>query len=124
MLDIRRPESFPNDEVFVHFVEERAVMVCGKMTDKEDESKVATLGGRKRLNRVFDLMGVAYEDRPPFKAESSRLPAVLAVPAAGATSGEAQRHDHGLRSKNVLKQMIFASGASLLKLGKEAPNSL
>lgn len=32
--------------------------------DKEEEAKITSLGSRRRMNRVFDLMGVEYDDRP------------------------------------------------------------
>lgn len=89
-LECHRPSRFPNDLVFVHFVEERANMVCGKRMDKEEEAKDAALGGKKRLNRAFELMCVEYEDRPPFKTVAPTLPAALAVPAAGTVRDDAQ----------------------------------
>ena len=32
--------------------------------EKEEEAKITSLGSQKCINRVFDLMGVEYDDRP------------------------------------------------------------
>ena len=53
-LDIKRPEHFPNDKVFIEFVEEKAAGICGPYLDKEEEAKITSLGSRRCINRVFD----------------------------------------------------------------------
>lgn len=62
-LDIELPEHFPNDKDFIEFVEGKAVGICVPYLDKE-EAKITSLGSRRCINRVFDLMGVEYDDRP------------------------------------------------------------
>lgn len=61
-LDIERPERFPNDKNFVEFVESKAVGMYGTYLDKE--TKITSLDSWRRINRVFDLLGVEYDDRP------------------------------------------------------------
>lgn len=56
-LNCRRLENFPNDAAFVRFVERKAGKLCGPYGDKEEEAKIASMGGKARLNRIFDLMG-------------------------------------------------------------------
>lgn len=63
-MDCRRPDSFPNDGAFVRFVKSKADKLCGPYGEKEEEAKIASLGRRGHLNRIFDLIGVGYEDRP------------------------------------------------------------
>ena len=60
----RKPKGYKSDESFVAYVESQAKKVCGTYLGKEQEAKRASLGSKRRLNRIFDLMGVAYEDRP------------------------------------------------------------
>jgi hypothetical protein len=64
VLDCRRPKDFKTDKSFVAFVEREAEKICGAYLLKEQDAKNASLGSKRRLNLVFDLMGVAYEDRP------------------------------------------------------------
>jgi hypothetical protein len=58
-----RPSSFDSERSFVDYVESQAEKVCGPYAKKEQEVKIAALGSKRRLNRVFDSMG-AYGDRP------------------------------------------------------------
>lgn len=61
-VDIEWPDPFPNDKDFVEFVKRKAVEIYGLYLDKEEEAKITSLGSRKRINRVFDLMGIKYDD--------------------------------------------------------------
>lgn len=42
----------------------KVVEICGPYLDKEEEAKITSLGSRKCINRVFDLMGVEYDEQP------------------------------------------------------------
>lgn len=63
-LDIEWPKHFPNDKVFIEFVEGKAVCICDLYLDKEEEAKITSLGSRRHINRMLDLMVVEYEDCP------------------------------------------------------------
>jgi hypothetical protein len=63
-LDIARPEQFPNDKVFVEFIEGKAIGIFSPYSDKEEEAKITSLWSRRCINRAFDLMGVEYDDWP------------------------------------------------------------
>lgn len=63
-LDIERPEHFPNDKVFIEFVEGKVVCICDLYLDKEEEAKITSLGSRRHINRMFNLMVLECEDRP------------------------------------------------------------
>lgn len=64
MLDIEWPKHFANDKDFIEFVERKTVEIYGLYLEKEEEAKITSLGSQKCINRVFDLMGVEYDDRP------------------------------------------------------------
>lgn len=64
MLDCERPGNFRSDNSFVAFMEKEAKKICGAYLLKEQVAKDASLGSRRRLNRVFDLMNVTYADWP------------------------------------------------------------
>lgn len=63
-LDVERPDRFPNDKVFVEFDERQSEKICGPYLEKEEEAKMTSPGSKRRLNRVFDAMGVEYDERP------------------------------------------------------------
>lgn len=71
--DIERPDRFPNDKDFVEFVKREAIKICGPYLEKEEEAKITSLGSWKRINRVFNLMGVAYEDRPVLAEQKDKV---------------------------------------------------
>lgn len=87
----QRPGSFPNDLVFVRFVEERVNLICGLRTEREEKAKQQVLGSRPRLNRAFDIMGVRYGERSPFASGDEAASAVLAVPAVGRSRKAVQK---------------------------------
>lgn len=69
---LRCPKDFADDRSFVHFVEKEAEKICGVYALKEQRAKNASLGTKRRLNRIFNLMGVAYEDRPILAEDQAR----------------------------------------------------
>lgn len=73
MLDIEWPERFANDKDFIEFVERKTVEICGPYLEKEEEAKITSLGSQKRINRVFDLMGVEYDDQPVLAEEKDEV---------------------------------------------------
>lgn len=99
MLDYRRPENFLNDGAFIHFVEKKADKICGPYGEKEEEAKIASLGGKCRLNRIFDLMGVEYEDNPLLAKAGSGGEAGFAAAAAD-TAGHGKGKGKGRKRKS------------------------
>jgi hypothetical protein len=73
-LTCQRRDEFLNNKVFVEYVERKAKGICGPYFGKEEEAKEASLGLKRRLNRVFDSMGVSYEDRPRLVEKDSENP--------------------------------------------------
>ena len=63
-IECRRLKEFKTDKSFVAHIESQAKKICGAYLGKEQEAKFASLGSKRRLNRIFDLMGAVYEDRP------------------------------------------------------------
>lgn len=95
-------------------------MLCGPRTDKEDEAKVAALGGRGRLNRAFDMMGVHYEDHASGSIGAPCASAVLAVPAARAPSDGGRRNSRTLSRRKASETDDVQIGRHLVKPGKKS----
>ena len=57
---------------FVAYVERQAKKICGAYLGKEQEVKRANLGLKTRLNHIFDLMGVEYEDCPVLEEKATK----------------------------------------------------
>lgn len=60
VLRLRHPDHYGEDQEYVDDIEKEAVKVLGKYEPKEHEARTRALNGQKRVNRVFDSMGVHY----------------------------------------------------------------
>jgi hypothetical protein len=62
-----RPKRFATDSAYVSHVERNADKICGSYLKTEHLQKLQSVGTKRRLNRVFDQMGIVYPDRvwPP-----------------------------------------------------------
>lgn len=116
----QRPTNFSNDRMFVRFMEEKAATICEKITDKEAESKLAAVGGRRRLNRAFDIMGVEYDDRLLLDESESRPSAVLAVPATGSFGAGPQIRTQRGSKRKCSEVADVQLGRLVVKAGKKS----
>ena len=84
---------------FVAYVERQAKKICGAYLGKEQEVKRASLGSKTRLNRIFDLMGVEYEDCPILEEEATKDAGMHALGSghqskrAGKAAGKRKAHE-------------------------------
>lgn len=62
-LGVAVPDAFSTDFDFVNYVEHKTKQIIGLYGDKEHKARCQCLGGKRRLNRVFDDMGLCYADR-------------------------------------------------------------
>jgi len=107
-LDIERPEHFPNDKDFVEFVEGKAVGIYVPYLDKEEEAKITSLGSQRCINRVFDLMGVEYDDRPILAEQkdeaAERAKGMRPAPAKEKRPAKAKGHATRLRDGEAFEE--------------------
>jgi len=70
-------DAFTTDFSFVNLIEHKAEEIVGFYDDREHKGRCQSLAGKRRLNRVFDAMGLCYVDR---SGPSTSLPADDAAP--------------------------------------------
>ena len=98
----QKPRGYKTDESFGAYVESQAEKICGAYLGKEQEVKRASLGSKRRLNRIFDLMGVAYEDYPILEEEATKDASTHALGSghwlkcAGKAAGKRKARECGL----------------------------
>lgn len=63
VLHLRRPKDYTNDQEYIDDIEVEAMKVLGKYEPKEREARARALNCQRRVNRVFDSMGLRYGGR-------------------------------------------------------------
>lgn len=58
-----RSDAYSTDFCFVNQIEHKAEQIIGFYGDKEQKGKCQYLARKRRLNRVFEAMGLCYADR-------------------------------------------------------------
>jgi hypothetical protein len=106
-----RPKRFATDSAYVSHVERKADKICGSYIKTEHFQKLQSVGTKRRLNRVFDQMGVVYPDRiwPPLgdatAVGENQGKGKGKVPASAADPGQGpSRLSRQPKTKTVLKQ--------------------
>lgn len=85
---------------------------------------MAAVGGRARLNRVFAIMGVEYDDRLSLDEFEPPPSAVLAVPTAGSSGAGLAFILGEVQNANVPRLRMYAWAVSWRRLARKARNSL
>ena len=65
-------DAFSTDFSFVNYIEHKAEEIVGFYGDREHKFRCQAFPGKRRLNQVFDSMGLCYADR---SSPSTSLPA-------------------------------------------------
>ena len=86
-LGAAQSEAFTMDFSFVNLIEHKAEGIIGFYNDREHKGRCQSLAGKRRLNHVFDAMGLCYADR---SGPSTNLPANDAAPCG---------HGHGAQGR-------------------------
>ena len=56
-------DAFSTDFSFVNYIEHKAEVIVGFYGDREHKFRCQAFPGKRRLNQVFDSMGLCYADR-------------------------------------------------------------
>ena len=62
-LNVAPSDAFTTDFSFVNLIKHKAKEIIGFYGDREHKGQCQSLAGKRRLNRVFDAMGLCYADR-------------------------------------------------------------
>jgi len=62
-LGVAPSYAFLTDFSFVNYIEHKAEEIIGFYGDREHKGRCRSLSRKRRLNRVFDAMGLCYADR-------------------------------------------------------------
>lgn len=61
-LSMERPDAYSTDFSFVNLIEHKAELIIGFYGKKEHKGKCQYLARKRRLNHMFDAMGLCYAD--------------------------------------------------------------
>lgn len=103
---------FLNDFDFVNIIDHEAERIIGLYGDKEHKEKCQCLGSKRRLNRVFDAMGVCYADcagpsssLPPSEDDlKGKGPAVRRTRGRCSAKGRGSSRGRGLTTATLKSQ--------------------
>jgi hypothetical protein len=113
----RTSEAFTTDFSFVNLIEHKAEEIIGFYGDREHKGRCQSLAGKRRLNRIFEAMGLCYADR---SGPSTSLPADDVAPVVVVVGLEGEEAEYGRQPPDAESRLLRWSPASKDLVAKDA----